>query len=127
MTKSTKLMFLGFLVMVAGAILLYSLATAIPAGTEQTINPFVLMFYQSEICTDTSSTSFTCSGATNQLEQFTSIIQGEELFAFGLVLTGLIMGIVGYRRNDAPTQPAKPNQPTSSAESTDIPSRASTP
>lgn len=49
MTKSTKLMFLGFLVMLAGAILLYSLATALPVENGRTINPLVSLFYQSVI------------------------------------------------------------------------------
>ena len=116
MTKSTKLMFLGFLVMLAGAILLYSLATAIPAGTEQAINPLVSLFYQSESCTTNGGYTF-CTGRSDNLEQFTTIIIVEELVAFGLVLTGLIMGIIGYRRNDAPAQPTQSATPERSRDS----------
>lgn len=117
MTKSTRLMFLGFLVMLAGAILLYSLATAIPAGTNGTINPLVQMFYQPENCAGNGS-GFTCTGLTGEETQarFMTIIQVEELVALGIVLTGLILGIVGYRRSDSTVQPAQPAQPVTSGQ-----------
>jgi hypothetical protein len=129
MTKSTRLMFLGFLVMLAGAILLYSLATAIPAGTNGTINPLVSAFYQPESCTSFSGGGVSCSGLTNAeaQAQFMSIIQGEELVALGVVLIGLILGIVGCLLRDSPTRPAQPAQPVTSGQPAGPASPVSTP
>ena len=117
MTKSIKLMFLGVLVMLAGAILLYSLATAIPAGTSGTINPLVQVFSRSETCTDTSI-GFTCTGLTDaeKQAQLMTIVQVEELVALGVVVAGLILSIVGYRRSDSPAQAAQPAEPVTSGQ-----------
>jgi hypothetical protein len=113
MTKSARLMFLGLLVMLAGAILLYSLATAIPAGTSGTINPLVQAYYQDESCTYFSGGGISCSGLTDaeKQAQLMSIIQEGEWWAFVLVLTGLILGIVGCFLRDSRAQPAQPAQP----------------
>lgn len=115
MTQSTKLMFLGFLVILAGAILLYSLATAIPAGADQTINPLVAVFYQAASCT-TSATGVSCAGRTDSQEQLISIIRTEEALTFGLVLAGLILGIIGYSRLDSPVQRARSATPKQSSD-----------
>lgn len=89
--KSTKLMFLGFLIILVGIGFLISLGSAIPpnavsAGPAATLNPLVDLFSPQQF-----------NGATTDyFASVAGVIRAEESFAFIIILVGLIIGVVGY-------------------------------
>jgi hypothetical protein len=103
--QSLKLMFLGFLIMLAGISWLFSLGTALPGDGTRTINPLVQAFYSVTTCSGT-----TCTSNSDVAGHLAEIVRVQEAFAGVLMLCGLGLGYAGYFRKEpsrqTPTPPA---------------------
>ena len=109
--RSSKLMFLGFLVILVGISWLYSLGTALPGDGSQTINPLVQVFYSASSCVSSPPSGVTCTGNTNPAGDLIEIVRTQEIFALLLILGGLGIALVGYFRQEPPPVPPPAPRP----------------